>query len=144
MTNEQLETIFDHEVFQAARETNAGDEAIYKNSKHVVIDVCGDYVTLDGVFTDGVTVKKHEVTFIPSIEQLREMTEPRLDWRTFDNKCWKVGDDYYRGTQEGYYMTADYWERFHIAVPKLLAGAMVVMAQRGFKWEGFEKGWVLE
>jgi len=125
MTNKQLKAIFDHEVFQKDWKSKLRDVAIdeYGNELTVLKNHRGVITT----YEDGLYFAS-KLTFIPSVEQLRKMSGPEMKWRIFYFWCQqKWEDEYFINDND---------------IDVLLAAAMVVMAQRGFKWQGYEKGWV--
>jgi len=142
MTNKQLKVIFDHPVFQENWKPEIRDIAIDEdNDKLTVVKAYSEVITTyekDLVF-------KSKVTYIPSVEQLQEMSG--LDWWEFDTECSSEACGYYDKIDDSIltwcrvtWKDKRYRKRVYKEVPKLLAATMVVMNQRGFKWNG--KEWV--
>ncbi len=137
LTIPQLKAIFGgdkespaHKVFQKNWKPSVGDEVIGQWDKTVVRDVNTKkrHLYLKGAkLGEEYLVDYDKVTFIPSVEQLREMSE--MDWLDFNANCRDKACDLV-------------WIRQipnTAPVPWLLAVAMVVMGDKA-KWDG--KEWI--
>ncbi len=167
LSNKQLKAIFGgdkespaHEAFQKNWKPSVGDEVLYGNKECIVVQHNDNtlYVTLitkkyGAEIGVGKLVSIKDLTFIPSVEpQLREMSG--LNWIKFGRKC-KIQAEYFirREYIKLYPSEKERWDNalelgniidssYEVTerVSWLLAAAMVVM--KGYKWQGFEKGWV--
>ena len=118
MTNDELQKLFSHHVFQGRKfwAKQLIRQAVWDKGDELIFGLF-DYIS-DGEINN--------VTFIPTIEQLQEMSG--LDWIEFCGECIDLGSVY------------DYDTLIFREKRWLLTGAMVVMAEKGFKWNG--KDWV--
>lgn len=137
LTPERLRQIFDHERFQKGWKPAVGHEVIYEDNKYIVIEYDWYHKLFNLSGNEKAVARIDEVTHIPSVPALQEMTELRLDWVRFDEKCKIAAFKYYQKPESNWgYVT----EAISEQVPKLLTAAMVVMGDWA-TWGGFEKGW---